>query len=125
MALQIVRPDVPQVGHRDPETRRELARLRQYLDGFLRSVYAVLTSLVDEAPIRGSVTLAASPATTTVIANARIKAATSRGPFLAPTTIAAAAALPSVYRSALVDGQITLTHLASAATRTFDYAILP
>lgn len=116
-------PSPPQVGHANPETRTELNRLRTYLDLWLRRLALSFNALIDEQPIVGEVTLAVSPATTTTITNARIKA-TSRIVLFAKTANAAAAVL-GVYATAAA-GAATVTHTASALTdRTFHYAIFP
>jgi hypothetical protein len=71
----------------------------------------------------GSVTLAAG-ASTTVVADKNCSAAST--PILTPATAAAAAELGNgtIYVSAVTNGAFTLTHVNSAAARTFLYALL-
>ena len=123
MAQKIKFPDLPQFGHRDPETRVEFLRMRTVLDTIVRRIFSAYNGTVDSLPFAGEVTLATTPAVTTSISDARILA-TSRV-FLFAKTANAAAAVLGVYAT-VAAGTITINHTASAlADRTFHYAVVP
>lgn len=120
---KLTAPMLAVLGHRDPETRTELNRLRSTIYEWLRLVAQTVNLAIDALPITGEVTLAASPATTTSITDSRITA-TSRIVLTAKTANGAAAIL-GVYATAGA-GSVTVNHTASALTdRTFHYAIFP
>jgi len=71
----------------------------------------------------GSVTLRASPNTTTVVTDDRVSI--NSVPLLQAVTSSAAAASPTTWISTITNGSFTITHSATAAVdKTFRYALL-
>ena len=71
----------------------------------------------------GSVTLRASPNTTTTVTDDRVSI--NSVPLLTPTTANAASAIAATYISTITNGSFIITHASSASVdRTFRYALL-
>lgn len=85
-----------------------------------RQITSVLNQVVSQFDNTGSVTLADSETTTTVL-NPKINSQSKV--FLQARTTAAATALASTFISAINDGSFVITHASATTARTFDYAV--
>jgi hypothetical protein len=99
-------------------------RSLQYGGDDPRNVAEVVRGIMDgRTNNTGSITLAASSATSTTLNDARIGYGSTI--LLSPTTANAAAFITAVYVSAKTKGSATLTHTANTLTdRTYQYIIV-
>ena len=104
-------------------------RLREQLLPKLSDIayfVALLLGRSEAVPaIRGSIALAVAPATTTTISNALVTTASMIVLTAEDANAAAEVGAAASIRATYATGVVTLTHSASAGTRTFRYVILP